>query len=108
MVSNTPIEGKFDDIDDVELRTIVGGSGYSCTNLLQEYDVVFCDYVGGECGGYFEEYYTRYGCEAAPSGSCPSFSMLRLAESPCIEDPYDPFACDITGEWTFYYMRACD
>jgi len=108
LISNSPITGKFIDIDDGELKTIIGGDGYSCTNLLQEYDVVFCSYFGGECWGYYELYWERWGCEAAPSGSCPSYSMLRCVESPCIEDPYDPWACYITCEWTSYYMRACD
>ena len=108
LVSNTSIEGKFNDIDDGELKTIIGGSGYSCTNLLQEYDVSYCDYVGGMCGGSYEEYYTRYGCERAESGSCPSYRMISSEESPCIEDPYDPFSCTVTGEWTSYYMRACN
>jgi hypothetical protein len=107
LVSNTPIEGKFDDIDDVELQTIIGGSGYSCTNLLQEYDVGYCDYVGWGCDGSYEEYYERWGCESAPSGSCSSSRMISSEESPCIEDPYNPFGCD-TGEWTSYYMRACN
>jgi len=108
LISDSPITGKFIDIDDGELKTIIGGSGYSCTNLLQEYDVSYCDYVGGECLGSYEEYYTRYGCEAAPSGSCSSSKMIRSAESPCINDPYNPDMCDVTGEWTSYYMRACD
>lgn len=108
LISDNPIAGKFVDIDYGELRTIIGGSGYSCTNLLQEYDVSFCSYFGGECGGYYEVYWERWGCEAAPSGSCSSSRMLGCAESPCIEDPYNPWSCDITGEWTCYDMRACD
>jgi len=108
LISNSPITGKFIDIDNSELKTIIGGSGYSCTNLLQEYDVVYCSYVGGECGCYYEFYPTRYGCEAAESGSCYNSRMLSSAESPCIEDLYNPFGCDITGEWTCYYMRACN
>jgi hypothetical protein len=108
LVSNTPIAGKFDDIDDGELRTIIGGSGYSCTNLLQEYDVEYCDYVGGDCGGSYVEYYERWGCEAAESGSCSSSRMISSEESPCIVDPYWPWGCTITGEWTCYYMRACN
>lgn len=107
LISDSPITGKYIDIDNSELKTKIGGSGYSCTNLLQEYDVSYCDYVGGMCGGYYEYYPTRYGCEAATSGSCYSSRMLRSAESPCILDPYDLFNCDITGEWTCYYMWAC-
>ncbi len=108
LISDNPIAGKFIDIDDGEIKTKIGGSGYSCTDLLQEYDVTFCSYAGGECWGYYEEYYTRYGCEYAPSGSCSAYRMVRYAESPCINDPYYPLACDITGEWTCYYIRACD
>jgi len=108
LISDNPITGKYFDIDHGELRTIIGGSGYSCTNLLQEYDVSYCDYVGGLCGGYYEVYWERWGCEAAPSGSCSSSRMISSMESPCIEDPYNPWSCDITYEWTSYDMRACD
>jgi len=109
LISNQPIQiqGNFIDIDDGKLQTMIGGSGYSCTNLLQEYDVVYCSYFGGECWGYCEVYLTRYGCEAAESGSCSRSRMLRYAESPCILDPYYPDGCTITGEWTCYYMWAC-
>lgn len=110
LISNHPVEigGEFAEITDAQLGNIIGASGYSCTRLLQTYNVIYCDNpVVGECGGYYEEYYTRYGCEAAPSGSCSGSRMLRYKESPCIVDPYDPVACDITGEWTCYYMRAC-
>jgi hypothetical protein len=109
LVSDKPIspDGDFVEIAGDELANIAGGSGYSCTNLLQEYNVIFCDYVGGLCGGIYQEYYERWGCKVAPSGSCRSSSMIRYKGSPCIEDLYDPYACDITGEWTCYNMRAC-
>jgi hypothetical protein len=105
VISDRPIPGAFEDIDDAGLRTITGGAGYTCTDLLQEYDVVYCTY---DCDGYYEVYPTRWGCEEAESGSCQSSRYLRSAESPCIEDPYDPWDCDITGDWDFHYMRACD
>jgi hypothetical protein len=109
LISNHPIkiQGNFSEIEDAQLGDIIGASGYSCTRLLQEYNVVFCSYVGGECLGVYQEYYTRYGCERTETGSCTTTRMIRYAESPCIEDPYDPFACTGTGEWTCYYMRAC-
>ena len=106
LISDSPITVKFIDIDDGELRTIIGGSGYSCTRLLQEYNVVYCDYVGGLCGGYFEIYNELWGCEAAESGSCSSSRMIRYVESPCILNYYLD-GCTITGEWTCYYTRAC-
>ncbi|MHC4532379.1 MAG: cysteine peptidase family C39 domain-containing protein [Planctomycetota bacterium] len=109
LISRKPIriQGSFIEIADNELQNIIGGAGYSCTRLLQESDVVNCDYVGGQCGSYFEIYPERWGCESAESGSCSNSKMLRCVESPCIEDPYDPWSCTVTGEWTEYYMRAC-
>jgi hypothetical protein len=109
LVSNQPIQlqGNFTEIDDAQLNSITGSAGYRCTLRLQEYHIVFCSYVGGECLGYYEEHYKRRGCQAAPSGSCNNRVLLRYKESFCIEDPYDPFSCTVTGEWTSYYMRAC-
>jgi hypothetical protein len=107
LISNSPIAGEFTEIDNRQLQTITGAAGYSCTHLLQTYNVIYCSYVGGLCGGTYYEYLTRYGCESAETGSCSGTKMIRYATSPCIEDPYDPFACTVTGEWTCYYMRAC-
>jgi len=107
LVSNNPIQGNFTEIDDDQLSNIIGAAGYTCTRLLQTYNVIFCSQVGGECGGMYQEYYTRYGCEAAPSGSCTGSRMIRYGEAPCVESPYDPYQCALTGEWTCYYMRAC-
>ena len=111
LISNQSIElqGNFAEIDDTQLSNIIGGGGYSCTNLLQEYDVIFCsEPVPGACDGYYEVYYERWGCETAVSGSCNSTIMMRHKECPCIEDPYDPVQCIGNGDWTYYYMRACN
>jgi hypothetical protein len=109
LISDRPIqiEGKYTEIDNAQLQSIIGGLGYTCTRLLQEYNVVFCEYVAGVCGNYYEEYYERWGCKADASGSCTNSVMLRMRDSPCINDPYYPDHCTITGEWTYYYMRAC-
>ncbi|NQT02941.1 MAG: hypothetical protein HQ580_13015 [Planctomycetes bacterium] len=109
LISNQPIkiQGSFTEIVDNRLHNIIGGAGYSCTQLRQEYDVVYCDYVGGECASYYELYYERWGCEAAESGSCSSYLMVRCALCPCINDPYNPWRCIVTGEFRIYYMRAC-
>lgn len=109
LISNQPIrlQGSFSELDDARLGNIIGSAGYSCTSLLQEYDVEYCSSYGGECGGSYEEYFERWGCESAQSGSCSESVMVGSEESPCIEDPYDPYSCDVTGEWTSYYMRAC-
>jgi len=110
LVSNRPIsqDANLVELTGDDLANIVGGAGYSCTNLLQEYNVIFCsEPIPGECVGTYQEYYERWGCKTAPSGSCSSSRMIRYKESPCIEDPYDPYSCTGTGEWTSYYMRAC-
>jgi hypothetical protein len=107
LISNQPVYGEFIEVDDGELQTIIGAAGYTCTNLLQEYGVIYCDYIGGLCGGTYSIYWERWGCEAAESGSCSSTRMERYRRTLCIEDPYNPFNCTVTGEWTFYYMRAC-
>jgi len=110
LISDRPIQlqGNFTEIADARLDSIIGAEGYSCTRLLQEYEIIFCSNpFQGACLGYYEGYATRYGCETAESGSCTSSKMIRSWESPCILDPYDPYNCAITGEWTFCYMRAC-
>jgi len=106
LVSKQPIQGDFNEIGSDRLTGIIG-SGYSCTKLLQNYNVIFCSQVAGLCGGKYYEYYTRYGCETAPSGSCSNTRMLKYASTPCINDPEIIDACTVTGEWTCYYMMAC-
>ena len=110
LISDRPIQLQRDstEIADSQLSNISGGSGYSCTYLLQEYDIIYCaNPMVGFCLGYYEGYVRRYGCEPSESGSCVEERLVRSAESPCIVDPYNPFSCYITCEWTFYYMRAC-
>jgi hypothetical protein len=109
LVSNQPIplQETMVEINDGQLNNIVGSAGYSCTKLLQSYNVIYCVMLGGVCDGLYRVYFTRYGCEAAPSGSCTGSLFIRYKTSPCINDPYDPSDCTVTGEWTCYYMRAC-
>jgi hypothetical protein len=109
LISDRPIrlQSSSSEITDSLLDNIIGGSGYSCTKLLQTYNRVLCDQIGGECFGYYEVYFTLYGCQAAPSGSCTSQLMDRMWECPCIVDPYYPLFCTITGEWEKHYIPAC-
>jgi len=107
LVSKQPIQGDFNEISSDRLTDIIG-SGYACTYLIQQYNVIFCSEVGGLCGGKYYVYYTRYGCEAADSGSCSSTKMVRYMSTPCIQDPEDPEACTGTGVWTSYYIMACN
>ena len=107
LVSKQPIQGDFNEIGSDQQAGITGGDGYSCTNLIQTYNVIFCSQVDGLCGGKYYEYYTRYGCIAADSGSCSSTKMPRYSSTPCINDPENPGSCTVTGVWTTYYMMAC-
>lgn len=109
LISNQPIkiQGSFTEIAANQLPNIIGGTGYSCTDLLQEYDVSYCDQYGWECGGSYEVWFERWGCESATSGSCSTSSKLRKVKRYCFNDPYNPGACD-TGSWSYYYTRACD
>ena len=101
------LQDGFAEIDVPHLNSITGSLGYRCTLPLQNYGVIFCSYIGGVCGGYYEEHYKRRGCQGAVSGNCNNRVLLRYQESPCIIDPYDPYACTVTGEWTSRYMLAC-
>ena len=107
LISNQSIRGEFTEIKESELENIIGASGYQCNTLRQEYNVIFCSYFAGECGGQYYVFFERWGCGAAESGSCSQSKMIRYAKTPCINNPYYPWMCNVTGEWTCYYMRAC-
>jgi hypothetical protein len=110
LISDQPIkiQGNFVEIADNQLQYIIGGAGYSCTDLLQEFDESPCDEDGqGGCYGSNEVWFERWGCESATYGSCSTSSKLRKVSRPCFIDPYNPWSCD-TGNWKYYYTRACD
>lgn len=100
LVSDRPIPDGSPEISDGELRALSGGDGYTCTDLMQEDDVVYC---AGYCEGYYEYYPERWGCESAESGMCIVSEYLRSADACCL---YDFFYCT-TDEFEFYYMLAC-
>jgi len=108
LISNNPIAGKFTDIDDEQLAGLRGTTFYDCNVLRQDYNVIYCVQIYGECGGDYRVFYERWGCGVAESGSCSQSKMIRYKKCPCIEDPDNPFACKGTGEWTYYYIPACN
>ncbi|OHB59894.1 MAG: hypothetical protein A2Y12_18935 [Planctomycetes bacterium GWF2_42_9] len=105
IISTSPIFGTYEEININDQKALLG-QGYECTKLLQGYDVIFCEYISGDCGGMYTEYPTRYGCQSG-TGSCSTSTKIKYIESPCIIDPYFPDGCNVTGDWTAYYMRAC-
>ena len=115
ILANEPINanGALESISLLDQQMILGAGCqfgcYSCTDLLQEYDILFCSLPsGGICDGVYIIYEERWGCESAASGSCYSSVMPRRNETPCINNPQDPLVCTIEGTWTTYYMRACN
>ena len=116
LLSNGPLnlEGTFTEIRGERLHKIIGSAGagfgtYSCTDLIQEYDVIFCsEPIGGLCGGRYRIYYNRYSCELDENGSsCTGTGLVGNISSPCINDPEYPWNCTITGEWFSQDIRAC-
>jgi len=110
LISDRPIRlpNNSAEITDSRLSSIIGGSGYMCSKLLQDEYHVHCENPSpGICLGYYRMYFRRWGCEAAQSGSCTMSRMERYVVSPCITYPYNPLICTVTGDLTFYYMRAC-
>ena len=101
------------EIEDTRLYEISGGAGgfgeYTCTYLIQEYNIVFCSgQVGGICWTKYQTFYNRYSCElAATTGSCYGTGMIGNISFYCTEDPHDPFVCTLTGEAIVQYIRAC-
>jgi hypothetical protein len=109
LISNHPIntQGTMIDIDDTIQQNIFG-TGYSCTKVLQIRFEVNCSApVAGDCGGTYEYYSDRMGCEVAPSGTCSMSILPKYFSIPCVVDPTRPNDCTWTGEATLYYMRAC-
>ncbi|UCC23511.1 MAG: hypothetical protein JSW23_05520 [Planctomycetota bacterium] len=106
LVSDQPITGQFDEITYDELTAITGAEEYyKCNNLIQNYSQIKCDYVAGECGGYFYVFEQRWGCATAQNGSCTVDVWPRYHKYLCIDDP--PGGCATTGEAITYYMLAC-
>ncbi len=106
LISDSPITDKLNDIDDGRLQTITGGTGFTCTNLLQEYDYMLCSYIGGySCSSYYY-WPERWGCEEAQSGMCIDSLMLSLAKCHAVLSS-DEMSCEIDGNWEFGYMMAC-
>ncbi len=106
LISDSPITDKLNDIDDGRLQTITGGTGFTCTNLLQEHDYMLCSYIGGySCSSYYY-WPERWGCEEAQSGMCIDSLMFSLAKCHGVLS-LDETSCEIDGNWEFSYTMAC-
>lgn len=105
LVSDRPIAGQFTEIPDAVLAKLIGGAGWRCTDLLQEWDMMGCIYVSGHCLNAYTWWYERWGCAQATSGTCSETQMIDCQEADCIADPI--YECTIDFDWTYYYTGAC-
>ncbi|MBW8017652.1 MAG: hypothetical protein FVQ82_15855 [Planctomycetes bacterium] len=100
-------------ISENELHKIKGsaeGFGtYSCTDLIQEYDIQFCSQFSGMCLGTYVIWFNRCGCELnSEGGFCVGDKLAANVYTVCIEDPYIPGSCTYTGDWFVgNYIHAC-
>jgi hypothetical protein len=104
LVSRSPMTMLCKDLDGAAQAATVGGAtGYTCTRLIQEYDIVYCE---EPCDGYFIKYFQRHGCEAAPSGECSTTVLYRYWKSVCGWGWQGN--CTVLGDWYFAYILACE
>jgi hypothetical protein len=113
LISNSPLNGlngNFTVLNTEQIHGIIGGfPNYSCTDLLQSYDVIFCsEMLGGLCGTWYTQFYYRYGCQEDPNGGeCFGDKYVGNVSSLCIEDAYLPGECDLSYDFIYEYIRAC-
>lgn len=111
VVSDQPLFLEKNDkpVPDPVLKKIKGSADYSCSDLIQEYDVNLCpEMTQGTCGARYEMWYDRYGCELDTSGGyCDGTGVVGSVYASCIEDPSDPGQCTTTGNYISRNMRAC-
>lgn len=111
LISDKPISLPTEavEIPDDQLTGYKGGTGYTCTYRIQSFHVTYCGFDGVNCYGLYTVTLLRYGCELAESGSCPESIYTKKVTYPCVNDPYNPYACNVYAEGKkLYYMWACD
>ena len=112
LISKTPLllTGTFTEVVDNELRQIIGGfPTFSCTDVIQEEDTIFCSPpIGLTCGGCYYSIEELCGCIPDPNGgSCTGTAMLAYSYIHCYIDPVTMNTCIVDGDIYGRYMRAC-
>ncbi len=118
LLSNKPLdlEGTYTEIGEGQQHKIMGsdedGFGYySCTDLIQQSDRIYCPGMfNGVCGGRYRIYFERYGCkEDEQGGICIGVGIIGSISYDCIEDKDNPGAC-VGDEDEPYckHIRACN
>ena len=92
-------------------KNIKGAAAFSCSKMIQEYDVILCpEKILGTCGGRYYMYYRRYECEISQNSEdfCKGVELVGNVYSPCVEESSNPGVCNVTGNWRVRKIRACE
>ncbi|MHC4477122.1 MAG: cysteine peptidase family C39 domain-containing protein [Planctomycetota bacterium] len=109
LVADKPITPppRFAKIDGPNLAKILGGCPAELCNTPCSSRAEFeCVEISGFCTGDETIYIHRSCCGGAPSGNCYEVALVYKKERPCDEDPITG-VCEGYGDWTKYYMQAC-
>lgn len=93
------------------LENITGSADYSCSELIQRYQVAYCPKMTlGTCGGRYIRWKELYGCQSDTStsgGYCDGTGVIGSLYSSCIEDDTSSGECTTSGNYISRFMRAC-
>jgi hypothetical protein len=108
LVSDRPVvvAGDIARIDSSSLEGIAAaGSCQDCNTKIQSASAGSCIEVAGICGNH-TQYYERWACGTAQSGSCKDSDMVMHREENCERDPATGL-CAGDGDWTSSSGKAC-
>ncbi|MHC4529320.1 MAG: cysteine peptidase family C39 domain-containing protein, partial [Planctomycetota bacterium] len=109
LVANKPIPPPpcFAKIDAPSLAKILGGCPSQLCNIpCSDGGELDCIVIAGLCMGPHTILIHRSCCGAAPSGICYDVALVYKKEESCGENPITG-DCEGEGDWTNYYMQAC-
>ncbi len=96
-------------ISSFKSKTISGGDGLQCTEMVQAYSQVLCPQTeSGLCYGYREIYFPYKTCAAAPFGECQNnLLVLDRVRNYCKGSAMIPEICNLEAEMYFFLDWAC-
>jgi len=112
LVSKNPLllTGSFVELTDTELQQIIGGfPNFSCTEVIQEADIVYCsEPIGPTCGGCYYSFERLCRCVLDPSGGdCFGRPMPGYLYVHCYFDVEYGY-CVGDGDTYVRLMRGCE
>ena len=109
LVSNRRITTPEKTLSRFESKTISGGAGLQCTELVQDYVQILCPHTpGGLCYGYREIYLPYKVCTPAPFGECHNNVLaLDRVRNYCKGSAIIAEICRLEEEVYFFLDWAC-